>query len=171
MPLLLILARSKTSVLPIKTLQYKFKRHRLLASPPRGRPSGHLTLAAATLTSPPLAAPLPERAAGCSCGPRGRRRRGSLFSSPADWGGHGCLVLPEASSSALSGWRRRRLGPPDPVFPPAGSGGRATRVAGCAWGRLDAGRRRRPARAAPTAIWRRGCFVFVLWLLVAPAGG
>jgi hypothetical protein len=88
-----------------------------LASPPRGRPSGHLTLATATLTSPPLAAPLPERAAGCSCGPRGRRRRGSLFSSPADWGGHGCLVLPEASSSALSGWRRRRLGPPDPVFP------------------------------------------------------
>jgi hypothetical protein len=170
MPLLLILARSKTSVLPIKTLQYKFKRHRLLASPPRGRPSGHLTLAAATLTSPPLAAPLPERAAGCSCGPRGRRRRGSLFSSPADWGGHGCLVLPElligVVGLAAEEARTTRSG-----FPPAGSGGRATRVAGCAWGRLDAGRRRRPARAAPAAIWRRGCFVFVLWLLVAPAGG
>lgn len=90
-----------------------------LASPPvraTERTPNPSRRGAAILTSPPLAAPLPEQAAGCSCGLRGRRRRGPLFSSPVDWGGRGCLV-PWTSSSAMTGWRWRRIGPPDPIFP------------------------------------------------------
>jgi hypothetical protein len=49
--------------------------------------------------------------------PAGKAAAGPPFSSLMDRGGRGCLVLSDASSSAITGWRRTRIGPPDPVFP------------------------------------------------------